>query len=148
MLEETINKYKLYEYIRDSKKITEQMSNTKFLITKLSENDLETLNYCKKKIKEEKKEVEEALLGIHFHKNMSKREILINEISQYIYWQIVIAISKNVTCKEFNEEEKIKKIVDRINISNLDEKDPITVKEIVCYDLKQLTNKNYLKEVK
>ena len=79
---------------------------------------------------------------------MSKREILINEISQYIYWQIVIAISKNVTCKEFNEEEKIKKIVDRINISNLDEKDPITVKEIVCYDLKQLTNKNYLKEVK
>ena len=148
MLEETIKKYKLYEYIRDSKKITEQMSNTKFLITKLSENDLETLNYCKKKIKEEKKEVEEALLGIHFHKNMSKREILINEISQYIYWQIVIAISKNVTCKEFNEEEKIKKIVDRINISNLDEKDPITVKEIVCYDLKQLTNKNYLKEVK
>ena len=70
MLEETINKYKLYEYIRDSKKITEQMSNTKFLITKLSENDLETLNYCKKKIKEEKKEVEEALLGIHFHKNI------------------------------------------------------------------------------
>lgn len=148
MLEETIKKYKLYEYIRDSKKITEQMSNTKFLITKLIENDLETLNYCNKKIKEEKKEVEEALLGIHFHKNMSKREILINEISQYIYWQIVIAISKNVTCKEFNEEEKIKKIVDRINISNLDEKDPITVKEIVCYDLKQLTNKNYLKEVK
>ena len=147
MLDEAIKKYKIYEYIRDSKNVTKEMSNTKLLITKLMQNNMETLEYCNKKIEEEKCEVRDALLGIHFHKNMSKREILVNEISQYIYWQIVIAISKNISNKEFNEEGKIKEIINKVDLAKLDEKNPITVKEIINHDLEQMKSKYYLKEL-
>ena len=105
-MEESLKRYKLYEYIRDNKKITMQISNTKKLIVKLMQNDKETIEYCNRKMLEEKQEVEEAKIGKHIHKNMTKREILVNEISQYIYWQTIIAISKKFLMKNLMKKEK------------------------------------------
>ena len=147
MLKESLKKYRIYEYIRDSNKITVEMSNTKKIILKLMENDKETEIYCIKKILEEKQEIIEAIEGKHFHKNMTKREILINEISQYIYWQIVMAVSKNIQYEEFNEEGKIREILKNIDISKIGETETITVKEVITHDLEQMVLKDYLREV-
>ena len=147
MIEESLRRYKIYEYIRDNDKITVEMSNTKKLIIKLMQNDKETEKYCNRKILEEKNEVKEAMRGQHFHKDMTKREILVNEISQYIYWLTIVGISKKMSYEEFNETEKINEILKQIDISKIGEKEPITVKEIIIHDLEQMKKKEYLKEV-
>lgn len=147
MIKETLKKYKMYEYIRDNKEITAEMSNTKKLILKLMEGDKEVKDYCHKKLKEEKREIEQAMVGKHFHKNMTKREILVNEISQYMYWLTIVAVSENVTYQEFNEENKINHILKQIDITKINETNPITVKEIVMHDLEQMMQKEYLKAI-
>ena len=139
-------RYKVYEYIRDNKEITEKMSNTKNLISKLIKNDKQTEKYCNKKILEEKKEVEEAILGNHYHEKMTKREILVNEISQYIYWQTLLAVSKKIKYEEFDEEGKIAEILSRIDITKIGETKPITVDEVIIHDLEQMSKKKYLKK--
>ena len=139
-------RYKAYEYIRDNKEITEEMSRTKNLISKLIKNDKQAEKYCNKKILEEKKEVEEAMLGNHYHENMTKREILVNEISQYIYWQTLLAVSKKIKYEEFDEEGKIAEILSRIDITKIGETKPITVDEVVIHDLEQMSKKKYLKK--
>ena len=147
ILEESLKRYKTYEYIRDNKDITCEISNTKKLILKLMLNDEETIQYCNKKMLEEKHEVEEAICGKHFHNNMTKREILVNEISQYIYWQTIIAISKNVSVNEFDEEGKIKEILRNVDISKIGEHKEITVKEVILHDLEQINKKDYLSRI-
>jgi len=147
MLEESRKKYRIYEYIRDSDSITAEMSNTKDIILKLQRKDKKTKKYCKKKMREEKQEVKEAMKGKHFHKDMSKREILVNEIAQYMYWQTLIAVSKNISYQEFKEEEKIRKIVKAIDLRKIGEKEGITVKEILLHDLEEMATKAYLREV-
>lgn len=145
MLKEAIKRYKMYEYIRDNEKITTEMSGSKSLIIKLMKNDEEALKFCSRKMEEEKNEVEEAMIGKHHHENMTKREILINEISQYIYWQTVIAVSKRESCGDFDEETKIREILEEVNVSKISEIEPITIKEIINHDLEQMEQKEYLK---
>lgn len=147
MLEKTITRYKIYEYIRDNNKITVEMSNTKNLIVKLMQKDKETEEFCDKKIREEMIEIEQAKLGKHFHKGMTKREILVNEISQYIYWLTIVAVSKHITYEEFNEESKINKILEDIDIKKIGEIKDITLEEVVKHDLEEMKKKQYLKEV-
>lgn len=147
MIKETLKKYKMYEYIRDCKEITGEKSNTKKIILKLMEGDKEVKDYCHKKVEEEKREIEQAMIGKHFHKNMTKREILVNEISQYMYWLTILAVSNNVTYQEFDEENKINHILKQTDITKINEKKPITVKEIVMHDLEQMMQKEYLKAV-
>ncbi len=147
ILEESLKRYKIYEYIRDNKDITCEISNTKKLILKLMLNDEETIQYCNRKMLEEKHEVEEAIYGKHFHNNMTKREILVNEISQYIYWQTIIAISKNVSVNEFDDEGKIKEILRNVDISRIGEQKEITVKEVILHDLEQIKKKDYLRRI-
>lgn len=147
MIKETLKKYKMYEYIRDCQEITGEKSNTKKIILKLKEGDKEVKDYCHKKVEEEKREIEQAMIGKHFHKNMTKREILVNEISQYMYWLTILAVSNNVTYQEFDEENKINHILKQTDITKINEKKPITVKEIVMHDLEQMMQKEYLKAV-
>ena len=147
MLKESLKKYIIYEYIRDNNNITAEISNSKKLILGLMANNKETIEYCERKLLEEKHEVEDAIEGKHYHENMTKREILINEISQYIYWQIIIAVSKNISYEEFKEEEKINQILKNVDVKKLGEKENITVKEIILHDLEQMYLKDYLKEV-
>ena len=145
MIKESIKRYKMYEYIRDNEKITAEMSSTKKLIIKLMKNDEEALKYCNRKMQEEKNEIEKAMIGNHYHENMTKREILVNEISQYIYWQTVIAISKRKSCEYFNEEAKIREILKKVDISKIGETEQISVKEVINHDLEQMEQKEYLK---
>lgn len=137
-------RYKVYEYMRDNNEITAEMSNTKKFILRLMKDDKKTEEYCNKKMLEEKQEVEEAMLGEHYHKGMTKREILVNEISQYIYWQTLLAISKKVKYEEFDEETKIEEILKQVNITKIGETEPITVNEVIMHDLEQIGKKEYL----
>lgn len=146
-MKELKKRYKIYEYIRDNDEITGEMSNTKKLILRLTKNDKKTEEYCNKKMLEEKQEVEEAMTGGHYHENMTKREILVNEISQYIYWQTLLAISKKVKYEEFNEESKIEEILKQVDITKIGETKPITVNEVIMHDLNQMSKKEYLKKV-
>ena len=146
-MEEARKRYQIYEYIRDNNAITIEMSNTKKLIVKLMQNDNGIEEYCNHKIIEEKREIEEAMIGKHFHKNMTKREILVNEISQYIYWLTIIAVSRYVKFEEFKEIEKINEILERIDITKIGEMKKITASEIMIHDLEQMKEKMYLKEV-
>lgn len=136
--------YKIYEYIRDNDEITENLSNTKKLILSLSENNSETIEYCIRKCKEEKQEVEEAKIGKHFHKGMTKREILVNEISQYMYWLILMDISKKVKYQDTKIFEKIKEFINSIDISKIEESQEITLEEIINHDLESMKQKEYL----
>ena len=147
MVKKSMKRYKIYEYLRDNDKITAEMSNTKKLIIKLMQKDKETEEFCEKKINEEKIEVEEANLGKHFHEKMTKREILVNEISQYIYWLTIVAVSKNISYEEFNIEGKISGILEQIDVKNIGETKNITLEEIVDNDLEEMKKKHYLKEV-
>lgn len=140
-------RYKIYEYIRDNDEITAEMSNTKRLIKELAEDDIYTKDYCNRKVMEEKNEVEEAMIGEHFHKNMTKREILVNEISQYLYWLTIIAVSKYVTYEEFDIDSKIGKILDRIDITKIGETKQIMFEEIIMHDIEDMEKKDYLKAV-
>lgn len=136
--------YKIYEYIRDNDEITENLSNTKKLILSLSENNSEAIEYCIRKCKEEKQEVEEAKIGKHFHKGMTKREILVNEISQYMYWLILMDISKKVKYQDTKIFEKIKEFINSIDISKIEESQEITLEEIINHDLESMKQKEYL----
>lgn len=147
MLDEALKRYKIYEYIKGSSNITEEMSNTKKIISKLVAGDKNAEEYCRRKMLEEWQEVKDAMVGKHFHENMTKREILVNEISQYIYWQTIIAVSKNTSCEEFNEEGRIREILKDIDITKIGEKEDISVKEIIMHDLQNMQSKKYLLEV-
>lgn len=144
-MKESQKRYKLYECIRDNNEITEEKSNTKKLILALMKKDKQVEEYCNRKMLEEKQEVEEAILGEHYHENMTKREILVNEISQYIYWKTLFAISKKVQYEEFNEEAKIEEILKQVDITKIGETKPITVNEVIMHDLEQISKKKYLK---
>lgn len=137
--------YKIYEYIRDINTITKEISSTKKLIISLSENNNETIKYCIRKSKEEKQEVEEAKAGNHFHEGMTKRQILVNEISQYMYWLIIMDVSRNIKYQDTKVFEKIKEIVNSIDISKIKETQNITIKEIINHDLDSMNQKEYLR---
>ena len=147
MSEVSMKRYGVYEYIRDNESITDKVSNTKKLIIKLMEGDSKTKEYCKGKLLEEENEMRSAMRGEHFHKDMTRREILVNEISQYFYWNTIIAISNKVTYKEFDIDRKIQKILSEIDLSKIDEKKPITLEEVIMHDLEEMSKKDYLKEV-
>lgn len=142
-----LKRYKIYEDIRDKENITEEMSNTKRIIKNLEKEDEKTIIFCKRKIVEERKEVEEAKTGNHFHENMTKREILVNEISQYIYWLTLISVSKKLSYEESKIENELKEILQQIDIKDIGETEQITIKEIVEHDLEDMKTKQYLKEV-
>lgn len=137
--------YNIYESIRDEQNITKEMSNTKKLISDLLENNSETAEYCIRKSKEERKEVEDAKIGKHFHKGMTKREILVNEISQYMYWLIIIDVSKKIKYEDTQVFKKIKKIINSIDISEIEETKNVTLDEVITHDLENMSQKEYLK---
>lgn len=143
-----LKRYKIYEYIRDEKEITAEISNTKKMMIKLLENDKETVKYCNRKSLEEKKEVEEAKFGNHFHENMTKREILVNEISQYMYWLTIIDICQNIKFENSKVLDKINEILDSIDISKIDEIKEITLDEIIEHDFEDMRKKSYLSKIK
>lgn len=143
----SLKRYKIYEYIRDNENITEEMSNTKKIIINLENEDENTIEFCNRKKAEESKEVEDAKIGKHFHVNMTKREILVNEISQYIYWITLIAISKKLSYEESKIETELKEILKQVDIRNIGEINEITIEEVVEHDLKDMKTKEYLKEV-
>lgn len=138
--------YSVYEQIRDNDEITESLSNTKKLILNLLENDNSTIKYCIRKSEEEKQEVEDAKIGKHFHKGMTKREILVNEISQYMYWLIIMDISKHIKYQYTKVFEKIREIINSIDILNIGETEKITIEEIINHDLENMSKKEYLKD--
>lgn len=138
--------YSVYEQIRDNDEITECLSNTKKLILNLLENDNSTIKYCIRKSQEEKQEVEDAKIGNHFHKGMTKREILVNEISQYMYWLIIMDISKHIKYQYTKVFEKIREIINSIDILNIGETEKITIEEIINHDLENMSKKEYLKD--
>lgn len=140
-------RYKIYEFIRDNENITEEISNIKRILINLEKENEKTIEFCNKKVIEEKREIEEAKEGKHFHENMTKREILVNEISQYIYWLTIIEISKRLRYKDSKIEKEINKILEKIEIKNIGETDSITIDEIVKHDLEDMKTKRYLKEV-
>lgn len=142
-----LKRYKIYEYIRDNNNVTEEMSNTKKIIRKLEKQDEETIIFCNRKIIEERKEVEEAKTGNHFHANMTKREILVNEISQYIYWLTLIAVSKKLSHEKSKIENKLIEILEQINIKDIGETKQITIEEIIEHDFDDMKTKEYLREV-
>lgn len=134
--------YKIYEYIRDNNKITSQMSNTKRLL-----ESMDSLEYCNQKCNEEKKEVEDASVGNHFHEGMTKREILVNEISQYMYWLIIIDVLKKVKYEDTTVFDKINEILKLIDISKIGEIKEVTLKEVIEHDFESMKQKEYIKEM-
>lgn len=134
--------YKIYEYIRDNNKITSQMSNTKRLL-----ESMDSLEYCNQKCNEEKKEIEDASIGIHFHEGMTKREILVNEISQYMYWLIIIDVLKKVKYEDTTVFDKINEILKLIDISKIGEIKEVTLKEVIEHDFESMKQKEYIKEM-
>lgn len=142
-----LKRYKIYEYIRDNENITEEMSNTKKIIINLEKEEEETIIFCNRKIIEERKEIEEAKTGNHFHTNVTKREILVNEISQYIYWLTLIWVSKKLSYEESKIENKLIEILKQINVKDIGEKKQITIEEIIEHDLDDMKTKEYLREV-
>lgn len=147
MNELSLKRYKIYEYIRDNEKITGEMSNTKKIIINLEKEDEKTIKFCNRKKAEERKEVEEAKTGNHFHNNMTKREILVNEISQYIYWLTLIAVSKKLSYEKSKIENELIEILKQIDVKNIGETKQITIEEIIEHDLDEMKTKEYLKEV-
>lgn len=142
-----LKRYKIYEYIRDNRNITEEMSNTKKIIISLEKEDEEIIVFCNRKIIEERKEVEEAKTGNHFHANMTKREILVNEISQHIYWLTLIAVSKRLNYEESKIENELIEILKQIDVKNIGETKQITIEEIIKHDLDDMKTKEYLRKV-
>lgn len=139
--------YKIYEQIRNDGNIIPKISSTKKIMLELLENNSETLEYCIKKSQEEFREVEEAKSGNHFHEGMTKREILVNEISQYMYWLIIIDVSKKVSYENTKVFEKIDEIINSIDISRIGEDVNITLEEIISHDLENMAQKKYLKNI-
>ncbi len=134
--------YKIYEYIRDNAEITAQLSSTKKLL-----QSFDSLEYCEKKREEEKKEVNDASVGNHFHEGMTKREILVNEISQYMYWLIIIDVLKNVKYENTEVFEEIDKIIESIDILKIGESQEITLEEVIEHDFESMRQKEYIREM-
>lgn len=139
--------YSLYEYIRDEKCITEDMSSTKRIINELMLANVDTLKYCQKKMVEERNEVQEAMVGNHFHENMTKREILVNELSQYMYWQLVLDVSQHVNYEDTKVFENMRSIIEKIDVSQIGENQKVTLNEVIEHDLENMKKKEYLSEV-
>ncbi len=139
--------YKIYEYIKNTKSITKEISSTKKFMLELVSGNIETLKYCQNKMNEELCEVKDAMEGKHFHENMSKREILVNELSQYMYWQIVLDVSQNVSYENTKVFENMRNIIEKIDVSKLGETKKITLDEVVEHDLESMRKKKYLSEV-
>ncbi len=139
--------YKIYEYIRDENKITSNVSDTKKIMLNLVENNEKTLRYCIRKSKEELQEVEDAKVGNHFHEGMSKRQILVNEISQYMYWLIIMDVSKKIRYEDTKCFEKINEIINSIDAQKIGETERITAQEIINHDLENMSQKKYLKSI-
>lgn len=139
--------YKIYEYIKNAKNITEEISSTKRILLELADGNEDALKYCQKKMSEELQEVKDAMVGEHFHENMTKREILVNELSQYMYWQIVLDVSQNVSYEDTKVFENMRNIIEKIDVSKLGETKKITLDEVVEHDLESMRKKKYLSEV-
>lgn len=137
--------YNIYESIRDANTVTKEISSTKKLMLSLLENNSEIIEYCIRKSEEEKQEVLDAKIGKHFHKGMTKREILVNEISQYMYWLIIIDVSKKIKYEDTQVFKKIKKIINSIDISEIEETKNVTLDEVIAHDLDNMIQKEYLK---
>lgn len=139
--------YNLYEYIRDEESISKEISSTKRIMLELASGNEDALEYCKRKRNEELHEVNEAMIGEHFHAGMSKREILVNELSQYMYWQIVLDVSKKVSYEDTKVFQNMKNIIDKIDVSKIGETKNVTLDEVIEHDLENMRKKNYLLEV-
>ena len=146
-MKSSLLRYKIYEYMRDTDQIEESSSNTKRLLNRLKEKDADALAYCRRKEAEELTEVREAKEGRHHHDNKTKREILVNEISQAIYWETLMSVAEYVSYEEFAEEERIAALLADVSLEKIDSKEEITVQEVIEHDLLDMRRKDYLREM-
>lgn len=87
--------YKMYEHLRDN---DFSESGSSQLMRKIMQGDYShSISKCMRKMKEEQEEAREAVRGKHVHEGQTKRETVINEIQQSIYWPTLIAVAQRVT---------------------------------------------------
>ena len=79
--------------------------------------------------------------------NNESYEILVNEISQYMYWLIIMDVSRKIKYEDTKVFKKIEEIIDFIDISKIEECQNITIGEIINHDLDNMSQKEYLKYV-
>jgi hypothetical protein len=166
--------YGAYEYLRDLPH--EVPSATQALLRQLGKGEAEALLFAVKKMLEEQEEVRLVLAGRHTHEGQSRRETLINELQQFLYWPCLIAVGRGVPYEvirlpEFlerglNGQEPAKQDVDEGGLSEAAilrrvaasagraiaefnaahaELPPVTAREIVLADLRQMAGKDHLR---
>lgn len=134
-------RYQAYEYLRDMES-DELISNTKKILTELKEGNKNTKEYCLRKMNEEWEEVKAAYKGEHFHEGMTSREILVNEMQQYLYWVTLLCVANK---DGYSKNNLLGVAVENIN-NVLKSAQDIVFDDVIKADINQMKEKKYFEK--
>jgi len=87
--------YNAYKFLGNAK-TNPGSGGTYELLKKIKRSDKITIKKCYKKMIEEENEAEGVILGIHSDKKYNRKDTMINETSQFLYWPTLLAVGNNV----------------------------------------------------
>ncbi len=114
--------YSAYEYLRDLK--TPVPSSSYSLLKRIESGDPNAILGCVTKMIEERDELVEAAHGAHCHNGETKKEIVLTELQQSIYWPILIAVGNHIPYENLRFIEFLRKGYEGKNLVS------ITVEEL------------------
>ncbi len=156
--------YAAYEYLA-SEACVGADSSTRRLLERLRAGDEEALRHCRTKGTEERKELQAARQGNHHHEGQSRRETMLNEAQQSLYWTFLPVAARGVPFEEVIREGwlptaepsdpergdiqllalAIQNVALSVQVYNRRfPAERIDVREVALADLRQMAKKDYL----
>jgi hypothetical protein len=155
--------YAAYEYLA-SEACAGRESGTRRMLERLRAGDEEARRRCWLKSQEEQQELEQAREGKHHHPDQTRRETMLNEAQQSLYWVILPAVARGVVFDEVIREgwlptwtigaERHEVVMLAMALHGVARSvqmynhhfpaEAIDVREVALADLRQMAEKDYL----
>lgn len=140
--------YATYEYLA-SEACAGAESSTRRLLEAVRRGDADVMLRCFAKLLEEQAEVDGVIEGRHAHEGQTRRETMLNELQQSLYWAFVLAVGRGVSADEAFASgvvhQAMRFVADRVERYNRAHPDEaISEREVALADLRQMASRPHL----
>jgi hypothetical protein len=141
-------RYGAYEYLA-SEACAGVDSGTRRLLDRLRREDEAARMNCALKLQEERRELREAEQGEHRHPGQTRRETLLNEAQQVLYWATLPVVATGGSNPEPHGADllatALQRVAETVRLYNEHfPGDKVELREVALADLRQMAEKDYL----
>jgi hypothetical protein len=148
MTDEFRTLYAAYEHLA-SEACAGVASSTRGLLEAVRRGDADVMLRCFAKLLEEQGEVDGVIEGWHVHQGQSRRETMLNECQQSLYWAFVLTVGRRVPVDGAIGSgvlgQAMRFVADRVEKFNRAYPgEAVSAREVALADLRQMSARPYL----